>query len=135
MNPSSDPASERGNARATLTRRHRLDQAGVTNVLKTGRRVQGEPADLSARFVLRVAIPPPGRIAIAVPKRILKRAVDRNYVKRIVREGFRHHAVKQEALDVLVSLQAKPAAPRELLPQIYALLDQVLLRARAAGRR
>lgn len=45
------------------------------------------------------------RIAIAVPKRILKFAVDRNRVKRIIREQFRQDQVRVRPVDVLVTLQ------------------------------
>lgn len=48
-----------------------------------------------------------GRIAIAVPKRILKRAVDRNRIKRAIREAFRHHGVRVANVDLLVTLRSK----------------------------
>ena len=50
---------------------------------------------------------PQSRIAIAVPKRLLKLAVSRNAVKRWIREAFRSHAVRQNAVDVLVTLELK----------------------------
>lgn len=46
-----------------------------------------------------------GRIAIAVPKRMLKFAVDRNRVKRVIREQFRQHQIRACPVDVLVTLQ------------------------------
>lgn len=52
-----------------------------------------------------------GRIAIAVPKRILKSAVDRNRVKRVIREEFRQHAVRRLPVDMLVTLHNKVVAP------------------------
>ena len=45
-----------------------------------------------------------GRLAIAVPKRILKRAVDRNQVKRVIRETFRQHQVRAAPVDMLVTM-------------------------------
>jgi len=51
-----------------------------------------------------------GRIAIAVPKRILKSAVDRNRVKRVIREEFRQHSVRRLPVDILVTLHNKVAA-------------------------
>ncbi len=50
----------------------------------------------------------PARIALAVPKRQLKRAVDRNLVKRILRETFRQHQVRDAGTDILVTLTALP---------------------------
>lgn len=42
----------------------------------------------------------PSRTGISVPKREFKRAVDRNRIKRIFRESWRH---RKKALDVLIS--------------------------------
>ncbi|MFA5712662.1 MAG: ribonuclease P protein component [Bacteroidales bacterium] len=36
------------------------------------------------------------RAVIAVPKRSFKKAVDRNYIKRLVREGLRHSPIFKE---------------------------------------
>ena len=52
-----------------------------------------------------------GRLAIAVPKRILKRAVDRNRVKRVIRESFRIHPSRVLPVDLLVTLQSRPKGP------------------------
>ena len=49
-----------------------------------------------------------GRIAIAVPKRILKLAVDRNQVKRLIREVFRRNRVRVSPVDLLVTLRGVP---------------------------
>jgi len=42
------------------------------------------------------------RLGLAIAKRRLGRAVDRNRVKRIVRESFRHHAAELPAVDIVV---------------------------------
>ncbi len=42
------------------------------------------------------------RLGLAIQKKILKRAVARNRVKRIVRESFRHHQSLLDGLDVVV---------------------------------
>jgi len=47
------------------------------------------------------------RIATAVPKRLLKSAVSRNAVKRWIREAFRVHAVRENAVDMLITLESK----------------------------
>ena len=49
-----------------------------------------------------------GRIAIAVPKRILKLAVHRNQVKRLIREEFRQNLLRISPLDLLVTLRGVP---------------------------
>lgn len=52
-----------------------------------------------------------GRLAIAVPKRILKRAIDRNRVKRVLRESFRLDPFRRLPVDLLVTLQGRPKGP------------------------
>ncbi|VAX08184.1 Ribonuclease P protein component [hydrothermal vent metagenome] len=42
------------------------------------------------------------RLGMAVPKRQLKRAVDRNRIKRLTRESFRKHQTQLRGLDVVV---------------------------------
>ena len=48
------------------------------------------------------------RVALAVPKRQLKRSVDSNRVKRILRETFRQHQVRDADIDILVTLNGVP---------------------------
>lgn len=47
------------------------------------------------------AMPFPARVAFAVPKKNFKKAVDRNYIKRICRESYRRN--KQPFYDALTS--------------------------------
>lgn len=42
------------------------------------------------------------RLGIIASKKTLPRAVDRNRVKRIIREAFRQHNIKQRKLDLIV---------------------------------
>ena len=42
------------------------------------------------------------RLGLAISKRVLKHAVDRNRIKRIVRESFRHHQQELCGLDIVV---------------------------------
>ena len=46
-------------------------------------------------------------LGIVVAKHHLKRAVDRNVVKRLVRESFRHHKESLKGLDIIVLLRSK----------------------------
>lgn len=119
---------------AQFPHRFRLDEFAVNALLKNGRRVSSSPPQISARFLCRMT-GDGARLAIAVPKRILKRAVDRNYVKRLVREGFRQHALRTEPVDVLMSLQTTPTLDKDsnvLIVAIHSVLDVVLLKTRAA---
>ena len=75
------------------------------------------------------------RLGIVVPKKILRSAVHRNLVKRIVREAFRARAVRLAPTDVVVRLTGKPRAPdgirtllidrRALATEIGMLLDRL----------
>lgn len=53
------------------------------------------------------------RLGMVVPKRLLARAVDRNRVKRCVRESFRQVRAKLPACDFVVRLIAKPVPGEE----------------------
>jgi ribonuclease P protein component len=53
------------------------------------------------------------RLGMVIPKRLLARAVDRNRVKRCVRESFRLVLAELPACDFVVRLIAKPTAGDE----------------------
>lgn len=42
------------------------------------------------------------RLGLIIPKKHLKRAVDRNQVKRIIRESFRTQPISQFGLDIII---------------------------------
>jgi ribonuclease P protein component len=48
------------------------------------------------------------RLGMVVAKRQFRRAVDRNRMRRIIRETFRRHSAELPALDVVVKVQAMP---------------------------
>ena len=95
----------------------RLTSIEVKGLLARGRR---ETARVAGTAVFgRTLVHPPdqpvaglSRIALSVPKRLLKRSVDRNLVKRILRESFRQHIIREAGLDTLVTLASvsNPAA-------------------------
>lgn len=68
------------------------------------------------------------RLGVVVGKKLLKRAVDRNRVKRIVREQFRCRRAGLPAYDLVVRLAAKPV-PLDggvLAGDFVALLEKLL---------
>ena len=75
--------------------------------------------------------PPEGlneaRLGVVVGKKLLKRAVDRNRVKRIIREQFRRERRKLPACDLIVRLAVK-AAPLDgklVAGDFLALLEKL----------
>lgn len=45
---------------------------------------------------------PYARLGLAIAKKAIPRAVERNRVRRMIREGFRHHQFKLAGLDIVV---------------------------------
>lgn len=74
-------------------------------------------------------IPGLSRLGLSVPKRLVRRSVDRNRLKRVAREAFRLHPVRDRGLDLVVTSRQKfsPEAERAWRADLLALLD------RAAG--
>ena len=102
--PEAPPAVSGGlAARARFCRQHRLVKHEVEALLSHGTRFSRTPLALK----LNENTFGQGRIAIAVPKRVLKRAVDRNKVKRVIREQFRQHGVRKLPVDILFTLQSQ----------------------------
>jgi ribonuclease P protein component len=50
---------------------------------------------------------PGPRLGIIIPKHHIKRAVDRNLIRRLVRESFRHQKESLKGLDIIVLLRSK----------------------------
>ncbi len=107
-------------------------------ILKQGKRLS-QPA-----FDLRFIVAPQhqadisARMAIAVPKRLLKSAVARNRIKRQVREAFRGHGASRVPLNMLVTLKVKNdgkrAQARKLLrAELAKLFDDVARRAKSGA--
>lgn len=65
------------------------DSSGVARLLSTGMRLRGSHFDLRFGMAEGAKVTVKAGLIISVPKRLLKSAVQRNRVKRLVRETFR----------------------------------------------
>lgn len=63
------------------------------------------------------------RLGLAVSRRCAPRAVDRNRIKRIVRESFRTNAIRMGALDIIV--QANSVARSETAAALSRKLEDL----------
>jgi ribonuclease P protein component len=71
------------------------------------------------------------RLGVVVGKKLLKRAVDRNRLKRIIREQFRRVRVDLPAVDLIVRLAVKPAPlDSRLIAEDFHVLLAKLQRSR-----
>jgi ribonuclease P protein component len=63
------------------------------------------------------------RMGLAISKRVSKRAVDRNRIKRLVRESFRRHRLELPPIDLMVMAreQAVNLPGPELLGELHLL--------------
>jgi len=68
------------------------------------------------------------RLGVVVGKKLLKRAVDRNKVKRVVREQFRQRRAGLPPYDLIVRLAVKPLPldPGLVASDFVALLEKLL---------
>ncbi len=90
------------NTRSTLSKRERMVSRKLIETLFGGGRSQSMVAfPLRVVYMIqeRTANEPPVQLLVSVPKKHFKHAVDRNRVKRQVREAFRLH--KQTLHDAL----------------------------------
>src|SRR3990167_289020 len=65
------------------------------------------------------------RLGIMLGKRYVKRAVDRNLLKRLIRESFRHHQSRLHPVDIIILM----TAPWETLDKPFwrAIIDELML--------
>jgi ribonuclease P protein component len=120
----------RGVRREGLSRRHRFrGRDSFRPLLRSPRKFSG------TYVVLHVSpgLTPAARFGVSVGRRAAKRSVDRNYVKRRVREAFRRHELKQAGVDVVMTLTARfdLAQVDALVLEMEGLLDRVRARITA----
>jgi ribonuclease P protein component len=111
-----------------FSRRHRFHTRGAFGP------ILGSPRKLRGRLVvIHVASGTPSlsRLGVALTRRLVPGARERNGVKRLAREVFRRHPVKVMGLDCVVALRER-FAPEQMGPlraELGHLFDQL-----AAGR-
>jgi ribonuclease P protein component len=106
------------------SRRHRFTvQGSFGTVLRGSRKLRGRYSIVHAAPGLDEV----SRLGIALTRRLVPSSVDRNRVKRLVREAFRRHVLKRAGLDCVVTLRERfddaHAAP--ILAEIRAHFDQL----------
>ena len=79
-----------------------LCAADFEQVFEDARRSGGRALTVLARPSRRDR----ARLGLAVPRKQIATAVERNRVKRLIRESFRHHQALLEGLDVVVVARA-----------------------------
>lgn len=110
-------APGRGGAR--LTRAERLpDARAFSYVFAKARASRGRCLTVLARPIEGTR----GRLGLVVAKRHAKRAVDRNRIKRLVRESFRHEKLRLAGLSLVVL--SKAAATTASNDNLFAELEQ-----------
>jgi ribonuclease P protein component len=111
-------------------RRFRLTGVGAFDaVFRAGRR-------LDAEFVQLLAVPAarsPGRAGLAVGTKALPLAVDRNRVRRLLREALRRARPDIETYDVILRLKRR--CPRDQFPRVAAEASALLAALTSARRR
>ena len=106
-----------------FSRRHRFTvQGSFGAVLRNSRKLR------SPHAVLHVTSGTPGssRMGVALTRRLIPASVDRNAMKRALREMFRRHPIKGAGLDLVVMFRSPVVAGerRAVVEEVRALFDQ-----------
>ncbi|MGH8660320.1 MAG: ribonuclease P protein component [Burkholderiales bacterium] len=121
-----EPLSETSHALPSGARLHRREEFAATLAAGAAR----------ARRNFRLYVRPNGlsraRIGIIASRRVMPRAVDRNRMKRLVREVFRTLVERPAGVDIVVELRRR--APRGSSAAVRAELTRMLLELAAAPR-
>lgn len=109
-----------------FARRYRLTKTDeFSSVFGFRRAIRGKL--LMLHYQPRSAGNDEARLGVVVAKKLLKRAVDRNRVKRVVREQFRCRRAALPAYDLVVRLAVKPLPldADALASDLVALLEKL----------
>ena len=107
-----------------FSRRHRFSARGSFGpVLRSPRKLRGTTLVINVMETRAEH----ARLGIALTRRLVPQAVDRNRLKRLVRDEFRLHRVKQRGLDCVVALRTPfdAALAPALRAELRQLLDQL----------
>ena len=107
--------------RARYKRRQRLGSAAIEEVLAKGKRLKAGP--ITAQFrtnELHFA-----RLGLIIPKRQVPLSVDRNRIKRLVREWFRHGQARLGGRDFVVRLVAPLKEPEVAIQNMERFFSQL----------
>jgi ribonuclease P protein component len=110
-----------------LSSRHRFSERGSFGpALRSPRKLRG------STLILNVTQGRVGatRLGIALTRRLVPLATRRNQLKRLVRDVFRRHPVKDRGLDCVVALRkpVDPSAAPALREELRKLLDELTAR-------
>lgn len=110
-----------------------LDGKAYSNVFKRNRRVADAYFTV---LVHRRSGDSPARLGLAIAKKRAKRAVDRNRIKRVSRESFRHNRSNLYGLDLVI--MNRDGATKASAEQLRSSLDELwqqAIKARQPGQR
>jgi ribonuclease P protein component len=115
-----------GGVEQTFARRYRLTKTDeFSSVFGFRRAIRGKL--LMLHYLPRAACFSEARLGVVVGKKLLKRAVDRNKVKRVIREQFRCVRTHLPPVDLVVRLAVKPVPldGKMLAGDFLALLEKL----------
>jgi ribonuclease P protein component len=98
-------------------------------LFQAGRRLNGAHLQVLASPAERSV----GRVGFVIGKKQLASAVERNYLRRLLREAVRHRRPALDAFDIVLRLRV-PCAP-ETLPRLLSEASELLDRLTESRRR
>lgn len=123
-------------ARATFRKHERLTGRDAINaVVKQGAALNDKPFRLVGR-IGPLDSTAPAQVAFAIPKRHVKKATDRNYIRRLMREAYRLEkerwyeplrAAGVQCAWLVIYQSSQPLAFTEVRQRLCGLMDRWLL--------
>ena len=112
--------------RDTLRKRERLcSKKDISVLLAKGKSANAEM--IRCRFIKGTGSGD-NRIMVSVPKKLIRRAVKRNLLKRRIRESYRHqkHRLNDNGTDILFMYSTPEIMPyKEIYAQIGLIIDKI----------